>query len=677
MTKRASIGEVNALFRKNFLEPIGTYVNSQTPLECICMKCGNTVFPRYDKVSLRGHQCGYCAGRKGADIRAYELVKKLGHTPLEPYKNALHKWKMRCGTCDKIISPKFNSLQQGGYGCQSCTTKRSGKKRRELGEQAALIILKKFHITPLETYPGTHTPWKGRCQKCDSLVQPRLSGLKAGQGGCIKCGIKRRAIKRMLTDAEARVFATQKRLRPLEPYPGSSRKWLCQCLRCERETSITLGNIKTSKFGCPWCARTVVDAQEARDKMLKASLQPLVAYPGSDVGWLCRCLKCNREVTPTYGGIRYGQGGCKWCKPRNPHIDPASAVEFFLKNSLQPLVPFPGAKSKWKSRCLRCLETVFPQYSDVKQGSKGCKYCAPNFVNIAKILRTVDQAGFTPLEPYKNSHAKWKVQHKKCQRIFSTGYNSIRAGHGCRYCAGVAVVGEEAVKIMLDAGLQPLTKYSASKKGWKSKCLVCNKIVFPHFTSVKNRGSGCIYCSGSKVDAKDAVAFFKSRDLAPLIPFPGARKPWKSRCLKCDRVVSPQYSSVKSGQGSCRFCTDWGINYAGPGFIYLMTHHKLQSHKIGIGGAERSRNRDRTQQHLKRGWVLYKKLSFPLADQAFQVEQMVLVWLRKEKNLPVFLSEFELPQGGYSETVDASEIDLSTIWRKIEQIAKQFARDSA
>jgi hypothetical protein len=30
-----------------------------------------------------------------------------------------------------------------------------------------------------------------------------------------------------------------------------------------------------------------------------------------------------------------------------------------------------------------------------------------------------------------------------------------------------------------------------------------------------------------------------------------------------------------------------------------------------------------------------------------------------------------MPQGGFSETVDASEIDLATIWAKVEQLSKQ------
>ena len=33
----------------------------------------------------------------------------------------------------------------------------------------------------------------------------------------------------------------------------------------------------------------------------------------------------------------------------------------------------------------------------------------------------------------------------------------------------------------------------------------------------------------------------------------------------------------------------------------------------------------------------------------------------------------QMPQGGHTETVDASEIDLATIWAKIEELSKVIA----
>lgn len=41
-----------------------------------------------------------------------------------------------------------------------------------------------------------------------------------------------------------------------------------------------------------------------------------------------------------------------------------------------------------------------------------------------------------------------------------------------------------------------------------------------------------------------------------------------------------------------------------------------------------------------------------------------------EVGLPIFLTPKQMPRGGHTETVDASEIDLSTIWAKVEELSK-------
>jgi hypothetical protein len=62
-------------------------------------------------------------------------------------------------------------------------------------------------------------------------------------------------------------------------------------------------------------------------------------------------------------------------------------------------------------------------------------------------------------------------------------------------------------------------------------------------------------------------------------------------------------------------------------------------------------------------------MDFQTGDDAFQVEQETLVWLREVKKLGIYLSKSEMPQGGETETVDASEIDLPTIWAKVEELS--------
>ena len=670
MAKKTTQAEVATLFAKFGLRVIGVYENSFTPLESKCLTCKNVVFPRLDKVKLRGYRCGHCSGRANPAKKAEEVVRKMGHTPLEPYKNALKPWKMKCGGCGNTIFPKYNSIQQGKWGCGYCGHLRGGAKRKELNSKQAIAMMREAYCEPLVPYPGSAVPWKSRCMKCDSLIYPRLGSIQSGQGGCRKCGIDKRTKSLMLSEKEAIGRLKKLKLKPLESYPGTAKPWKCECLRCGSIVKPRLNYLDRSVYGCAVCAGKVVDEAFAISLMKKANLVPQVRFPGSDRPWTCTCKKCKREVAPRYSSVKAGQGGCKWCKDKNPSVDPSVAVQALLDIDIQPLEPFKTSHSKWNSICLRCENEISPSYHDIKQGSGGCKYCAPNFVNITRINEVMKKAGLEPQEKYPGSKASWKVKHIVCGRIFKVEYANIRKSSSCRYCAGKAVIPKEAVALMKKSGLNPLVPYPGSKKPWKCKCSVCKRIIYPTYAVTVNRNGGCIYCTGHKVDVKDAKRLMLLNGLTPLEPFPGAAKRWKCRCENCKRVVTPMYTSVRGGQGGCRFCADWGIDYGASGYLYLMTNQELSAHKIGIGNTVRSRGRSRIVQHQKKGWELFKQLNFEVTDDAYLLEQSVLEWLRKEKKLDVYLSESDMPQGGFSETVDATEIELVTIWAKVEKLSK-------
>jgi hypothetical protein len=48
-----------------------------------------------------------------------------------------------------------------------------------------------------------------------------------------------------------------------------------------------------------------------------------------------------------------------------------------------------------------------------------------------------------------------------------------------------------------------------------------------------------------------------------------------------------------------------------------------------------------------------------------------LKWLRLDVGLPFSLTSKQMPQGGHTETVGAAEIELATIWAKVEQLHKR------
>jgi hypothetical protein len=55
---------------------------------------------------------------------------------------------------------------------------------------------------------------------------------------------------------------------------------------------------------------------------------------------------------------------------------------------------------------------------------------------------------------------------------------------------------------------------------------------------------------------------------------------------------------------------------------------------------------------------------------ASDIETKVLEWLRMEVGLPFQLTSKQMPQGGHTETVAASEIELATVWAKVEELSR-------
>ena len=56
------------------------------------------------------------------------------------------------------------------------------------------------------------------------------------------------------------------------------------------------------------------------------------------------------------------------------------------------------------------------------------------------------------------------------------------------------------------------------------------------------------------VNPDEAKLLFNQNDLEPLVPYPGAGKPWKCIHTVCGRVVEPTYSNVRNGHTGCKYC---------------------------------------------------------------------------------------------------------------------------
>ena len=340
-----------------------------------------------------------------------------------------------------------------------------------------------------------------------------------------------------LSFAEAAKVMRTANLEPVEGYPGNKLPWKCKCMLCGKIVSPSLGAVRNNGGGCRYCGlkksakSRLGNEKEAIRVMKKAGAIPLEPYAGSNKPWLCMCVKCKKEIRPTFGNIKNnGTQACAYCSKKKVHPD--DAIKIMRKAGLEPLAPYPGSNTKWKCKHLKCGEIVYTMHSWIVAGSGGCQKCGyvqsglKGRVSEQFAIQAMKKKGLTPLGAYPGSGKPWKSTCSKCKQITSPTYNSIASGTGCGVCAGRIVSEELAVKVMRKAKLEPQVPYPGSKTNWKCKCLKCGKIVFPNYGDINQGDGGCKYCSGHFIEPEAALLLMKAKGLMPQTPYRNAGTKW-------------------------------------------------------------------------------------------------------------------------------------------------------
>lgn len=145
---------------------------------------------------------------------------------------------------------------------------------------------------------------------------------------------------------------------------------------------------------------------------------------------------------------------------------------------------------------------------------------------------------------------------------------------------------DDAGEVMRKAGLEPLVPYPGAGAKWRCQCLRCGREVAPAYCNVRKGHSGCKSCSAQpSTDVRRqrherAVALMLASQLEPLEQYPGSRKPWRCRCLRCGTTGAPHYSSIKQGIGGCLPCgflaTGASRRLPESEAVHLMTNAGLQ-----------------------------------------------------------------------------------------------------
>ena len=98
--------------------------------------------------------------------------------------------------------------------------------------------------------------------------------------------------------------------------------------------------------------------------------------------------------------------------------------------------------------------------------------------------------------------------------------------------------------------------------------------------------------------------------------------------------------------------------------VYLVTHDAYGAAKVGVTDASGSR----LAQHRREGWQILAAFQVT-AKAAIAIETGILRWWRGELGLPSFLRRDQMPQGGWTETVAAGQVDLAATVTRICNLA--------
>jgi recombinational DNA repair protein (RecF pathway) len=440
------------------VNPLEPYPNTTTPWRCECMTCHEIVTPTLASVRNGRGGCLHCGHVKTAATRrgynamtAYDEMRDAGVEPLEEFPGRHKPWLCECLTCHQQVTPMLHSVRQGRGGCRLCGVAVRAGKRREDADTAEREM-RAAGFNPIEPYTSSGQPWRVRCMDCGAEVTKRLSQIRAGSAGCSACG------PNALIDPVAAVeVAEAEGFTPLVPYPGTTKEhWLMRCNECGREAEPIYNSLQQGK-GCAYCNGKKVDADEARAVMLDAGLIPLVDFPGAaSKQWLATCTECGRESRLPYSSVSRG-ARCAYCAGRM--VDVVEARDLMREAGLEPVDGFPGSHEPWLCRCVVCGEEVSPSYGNIKGGAtKGCAYCAGKMVKPEAAVHVMRAAGLEPLVEYPGALAPWLCRCKKCDEEVQPRYNNVQQGSGvCSNCAqGFSAIALSIVYLMAHPVFQAL-----------------------------------------------------------------------------------------------------------------------------------------------------------------------------------------------------------------------------
>jgi hypothetical protein len=246
--RRKSDDEARELVSSKGFEPLENYPGSHVPWKLKCLTCEQITHPTLTNLSKKVSGCKYCAGRAVSPDSAVDFMLSKGVKPLEPYKGNKIPWKCKCLTCGRVITPKYNNVQNQ-HPCKFCSIKSTASRKVSKSSSKASAFMLSQNLKPLEEYPGSHQNWRCLCLKCNQIVYPKYNTVHQGDGGCKFCA------PNYLDPREATRTMLRLGYQPLTEFESTKSKWRCVHLLCGREIFVRYNTISGNQGGCRYCAK--------------------------------------------------------------------------------------------------------------------------------------------------------------------------------------------------------------------------------------------------------------------------------------------------------------------------------------------------------------------------------------------------------------------------------------
>lgn len=227
------------------IKRLGSYSNSKTKIEWLCLECEYSWYSLTSSVINTGTGCPKCANcikLTNTDVDQKLIGKNIKR--LEDYQNINTPMKWQCITCNFIWKTSSDKIFNAGSKCPQCS------RRAPLSNEIVDQRLIGRNIKRVDDYIniGTKIKWQCLINGCNYIWDTTPDIILNDEKGCPKC-----AGNAPLNNNVVDCRLLGRNIKRLDDYDGINTKIKWQCLDCNCIWPALPGNVLRLERGCPEC----------------------------------------------------------------------------------------------------------------------------------------------------------------------------------------------------------------------------------------------------------------------------------------------------------------------------------------------------------------------------------------------------------------------------------------